>query len=136
MKEFIFTSKLFEGSLRFRYNVDGTLEQFECKAELTPQQVNFFTNNFPFRLEFLKLIEEKAQGKMVEITYLSFENFWEAYDYKVDKIKAQKYWEKMSKVDKALALTGIYKYRNRSIIKGISLVYPERYLKYKRWEDE
>ena len=133
MQEFIFTSKRFKGSMYFVYN-NGILERFENRAELSTEQMHFFEHNFPFRSEYL--VHIKGSGDLTEVTDLSFENFWCKYDYKVDKTQAKKYWEKMPRHDKIAALGGIYKYKYQCNMKNTAMIYPIRYLKNRRWEDE
>lgn len=133
MKEFVLTSKKFEGTLHFKYE-NEVLVSFENNAKLDDVQLEFFVRNFPFKSGYLELI--KGTGQITEITDLSFNTFWTRYGYKVDKVNAEKYWKKMSDPDKVLALAGIVKYKNNCNATGIGMVYPERYLKNKRWLDE
>jgi hypothetical protein len=70
-----------------------------------------------------------------EITYkYSFEDFWLAYDKKVDKKQTQAVWNKLSAEDRVLAVEGVGNHksgRDRKYWKD-----PVRYLRDKRWEDE
>lgn len=134
MREFIFTSNKLKGSMRFVYN-NGVLEQFENNAELNEIQLNYFEHNFPFRFENLEKIKGDT-GIIKETTDLSFKNFWDSYAYKVDKSEAEKFWNNMSKADRLLAISGISKYKYRCKLKGTAMIYPKRYLKNRRWEDE
>lgn len=132
MQEFILTSDRFSGSMRLGY-CNGILEQFENNADLNEAQLDHFTRNFPFRLSFL----ETMNGVTIkEITDLSFNAFWVKYDYKVDKQQAETFWNKMSRPDKLAALAGITKYKYRCKCKNTAMIYPVRYLRNRRWEDE
>jgi hypothetical protein len=133
MQEFIFKSKLFEGYMKFGY-IDGVIVSFENQAQLTTEQIGYFERNFPFRSINLAVIKGK-HGKIEEITDLSFDNFWNIYDNKVDKINAQNYWEKMSKADKLAALSGINRYKTSCRQKNTPMVYAVRYLRNRRYED-
>jgi hypothetical protein len=70
-----------------------------------------------------------------EITYkYSFEDFWLAYDKKVDKKQTQAVWNKLSAEDRVLAVEGVGNHksgRERKYWKD-----PVRYLRDRRWEDE
>ena len=70
-----------------------------------------------------------------EITYkYSFEDFWLAYDKKVDKKQALAVWNKLSDEDRILAVEGMGNHksgRERKYWKD-----PVRYLRDRRWEDE
>lgn len=75
--------------------------------------------------------------EILNITNISFDDFWQKYNYKKDKQNAIKEWNKLSSEDRRSAMDGIRKYK--SCNGGYSqpaMVYPERYLKYRRWEDE
>jgi hypothetical protein len=135
IQEFIFTSKSFPGSLHFIYE-KGVLIGFQNNAQLEEKQIFYLQNRFPFKVENLEEMAANSSGQITEVTELSFDIFWEKYAYKVDKINAQKVWEKLPKAEKINALTGIYRYQNQCTLKGVPKVYPERYLKYKRWLDE
>ncbi|MBN1187020.1 MAG: hypothetical protein JXB49_32380 [Bacteroidales bacterium] len=132
MQEFVLTSTRFSGSMRLGY-CNGILEQFENNTDLNEAQLDYFTRNFPLRLATL----EAMKGVIVkEVTDLSFEAFWSKYDYKVDKQQAEKFWNKMTRPDKLAALAGITKYRYGCRLKNTAMIYPVRYLRNRRWEDE
>jgi len=70
-----------------------------------------------------------------EITYkYTFEQFWIAYDKKVDKKQTMAVWNKLSADDRILAVEGMDNHksgRERKYWKD-----PVRYLRDRRWEDE
>jgi hypothetical protein len=70
-----------------------------------------------------------------EKTYkYSFEDFWLAYDKKVDKKQTLAVWNKLSAEDRELAVDGVGNHKT-----GREPKYwkdPVRYLRDKRWEDE
>ncbi len=134
MQEFILTSKKFNGYMRFGYN-SGVLQLFENHAQLDERQLDFFEHNLPFRLENLEKIKGTT-GIIHENTDLTFETFWNKYEYKVDRISAEEHWKKMSDEEKLKAISGIARYKYRCKIKNIATIYPVRYLRKKRWEDE
>ncbi|NJM14038.1 MAG: hypothetical protein HC896_00395 [Bacteroidales bacterium] len=135
MREFILTSKNFEGSLTFGYNENEVLLSFANNAELNDGQVDFLCKNFPFRLCYLNMFAGE-KGKIEEITDVSFENFWDIYNYKTDKINALKFWDKMPNNDKLDAINGIKRYKTRCLMKNTAMIYAVRYLRNRRWEDE
>jgi hypothetical protein len=69
------------------------------------------------------------------ITYkYAFEDFWLAYDKKVDKKQTLAVWNKLSDEDRILAVEGVGNHksgRDRKYWKD-----PVRYLRDRRWEDE
>jgi hypothetical protein len=70
-----------------------------------------------------------------EITYkYTFDDFWQAYDKKVDKKQTLTVWNKLSTEDRTLAVEGMGNHKN-----GREKKYwkdPVRYLRDRRWEDE
>ncbi|MCO5253385.1 MAG: hypothetical protein M9892_03355 [Bacteroidetes bacterium] len=75
--------------------------------------------------------------RIEEVQSLDFDSFWKAYNYKVgSKPATQKLWDKLPDADKYNALKAIRKYDNYLNRTGTAKIYPERYLKHRRWEDE
>lgn len=110
-----------------------------CFFEVTDNEMNLEALQKALRFAGLKsefMANCKAHNlTIVEIAEdLSFEAFWKRYDYKQGKVKAAQEWNKINDATKAAALVGISKYK-KSIPNGVALLYPERYLKYRRWED-
>ena len=74
------------------------------------------------------------KNKVKEENKYSFEQFWLAYDKKVDKKQALTAWNKLSDGERTLAVEGMGNHksgRERKYWKD-----PVRYLRDKRWEDE
>ena len=70
---------------------------------------------------------------MAEIT---FQNFWDAYALKRDRIAAERAWKKLSSKDRQAAIDGIAPYRDDCQRRGISRMYAQGYLNHRRWEDD
>ena len=73
---------------------------------------------------------------MLEINkYPSFEDFWDLYDKKVGKKKAQKKWNKLKQKEKEMIMENlpayIYSTPNKQFRKN-----PETYLNNESWNDE
>lgn len=67
--------------------------------------------------------------------YPAFEDFWDAYDKKRGKPKAIMYWDKLTQQEKEKAMEHIPKYIESQPDKKYRKD-PERYLRYKCFEDE
>lgn len=69
---------------------------------------------------------------------LSFEKFWNTYNYKVgNKGKAQKLWKLLNQEDKIKALCRVTSYNYfLQINPNTEKIYPERYLSQRRFENE
>ena len=77
--------------------------------------------------------ESSASGNADE---LSFDNFWEAYNYKKGKKNALSAWNRLSKKDRQAALDGITPYMNDCKVCDRSVRHPATYLNGRTWEDE
>lgn len=137
MKTYAITSQRFEGQILFKYGINGNLIGFEIEAELSDVQLTWLYQRLP--LTYPELVQfskaPNSQMKLVEVPQdLSFETFWQRYNYKVGKAEAEKAWGKLAEVDKSLALQRIAAYDGFLMRKGTAKVWPERYIK-KRYFD-
>jgi len=136
MKSYSIKSNKTQSTLVFKYNTNGVLCGFEIlENELTMEQTDGLLKSvFLVEREFLNFCKDKKVEVTTLLEDLSFDRFWKAYDYKQGKVKAAQEWNKMNDTSKAAAIGGIRKYK-KNLPQGVALLYPERYLKYKRWED-
>lgn len=75
---------------------------------------------------------------IVEVdTDLSFEAFWEAFDYKVGtKSRAEKHWNNLDQATRALAMQKVKEYKFFIAHQNTNRIYPERWLSQKRYEND
>lgn len=66
----------------------------------------------------------------------SFEDFWNTYAIKRDRIAAERAWKRLSAKDKKAAFDGIAIYREDCLSRGIRMMYAQGYINHRRWEDE
>lgn len=66
----------------------------------------------------------------------TFEEFWNAYGLKRDRIAAERAWNKLNTKDKRAAIAGIAAYNVDCEQRGISRMYGQGYLNHRRWEDD
>lgn len=66
----------------------------------------------------------------------TFDDFWNAYGLKRDKVAAQRAWNRLSATDRRAAVDGIQAYRDDCQSRGISMMYAQGYMNHRRWEDE
>lgn len=66
----------------------------------------------------------------------TFEEFWNAYGLKRDRIAAERAWNKLNAKDKRAAIMGIAAYNADCEQRGISRMYGQGYLNHRRWEDD
>lgn len=66
----------------------------------------------------------------------TFQQFWDAYALKRDRIAAERAWNKLSAKDKRKAIEAIPDYTSDCAQRGISRMYAQGYLNHRRWEDD
>lgn len=141
MKRFIATSPGFPGEVHLVYHNDGRLVLLDMlKAELTPEQIQYLMNRTPatYNPEAFKAAFGTAKLEFIQEDYkVSFEGFWDRYDQKVNKIRAQKLWDRLSGVQQIKAYFGLTAYfRHLQANPWKSKADPETYLRNKYWENE
>lgn len=135
-EKFILTSENFEGEIELDYALNGILKAFKNNAELNETQLSWLNKNFPITVE---LANKLLKGTKLKVTHIpasvTFDMFWEQYNYKVDKALAMKQWDQMKEGERFAAVSAIKAYDNYlRLHPGIAKIYPVRYLKNKRWE--
>lgn len=139
MKKYIVTSTQFMGELVFTYS-NNQLVQMDVEAVSNIEtMLRFIYEKLPKTSEALLgwLVVSKTMKIREVPSDLTFENFWNTYSYKVgNKPKSEKLWKALSDASKALAITKIKKYREAKEQEGTAMLYPERYLSYKTYENE
>lgn len=115
MKRYIYSSELFEGELEFRYNDDNALCFFEVRAEIELVRLASILHYIPhFSYDIPEFIK-KGTGTMTEIIEeVTFDMFWNEYAKKVNRMRCEKLWDKMSEANQRLAFKSIKSY-NRCI---------------------
>lgn len=137
--KYIVTSTQFMGELVFTYSNNQLVAMDIEAVSNNSSMLRFVYHNLPISNKILLgWLNTSKTMKIREVpTDLTFENFWNSYAYKVgNKPKSEKLWKAMSDASKALALTKIKKYREAKEHEGTAMLYPERYLMYKTYENE
>ena len=85
-----------------------------------------------------KPLTEWRKFKNVVITEIileiNFEDFWNKYNFKRDRVNAEKEWNKLNEEERSKAYNYISRYKSN--LGTTAMVYACRYLKYKRWDDQ
>jgi hypothetical protein len=136
--KYIFSGETFQGEMIFHFlKQNGCLVFYQNSAEMSAEQWVWFLDNFPTTYEKLQYIAFKSKActiKPIEMD-LSFDNFWDTYDYKVgNKKRAQKLWEKMSEAQKIKSFESLPGYNYYLMTRGIEKAYPETFLAQERYE--
>ncbi|QEE51058.1 hypothetical protein FUA48_16180 [Flavobacterium alkalisoli] len=140
LKTYTITGTSFEGSLVFKYDLNGSLQSYELDGELNDVQKKWLYNGrFPFNevgiRTFMSINNFTVHGGELD---LSFDHFWDAYAFKVGKKPmAANIWKRMSKADKIAALTGIKPY-DAHLRRHLQRekANPTTYLNQRYWENE
>jgi len=135
MREFVFTSKLFQGNITFGYNEEDILTKFINEAELNDVQLKYLSENFPFTASDLQKIVG-THGKIQEIIDVSFEKFWVMFDKKVNRKRSEELWYKLSESDRQLCLDRLNKYKIFCKQHNRFQKDPDTYLRNRSWIDE
>ncbi len=65
-----------------------------------------------------------------------FDEFWDKYAMKLDRIAAVRAWNNLDKDLRRAAIDGIQHYREICEALGVRRMWPQGYLNHRRWEDE
>lgn len=127
---------MFAGEMIFGYDADGVLVYYENNAELEPRHILALSRKFPFTPEDLYKIVEN--GKITEVTDLSFEKFWNEYAYKIgNKPLCERLWKKLSESERISVFEKLPKYKYYlSTHQSLEKAYPATFLNQRRWENE
>jgi hypothetical protein len=84
------------------------------------------------------LDEYKHKFKVMKLEEdISFENFWNEYDYKIGKKqRAEKLFKELSNADKSKCIQKIKAYKFFLLQKNIDKLYPETWISQRRFENE
>ncbi|RIV21364.1 hypothetical protein DYU11_18330 [Fibrisoma montanum] len=128
------TSTSFEGELTFTYNEEGILTGFFNDATLSEKHLDWLHRNFPVVQVLLERMAGNSETLTIRLTTneVTFEQFWEAYNYKVDKQEAKKAFDKLTKDEQIKAFETIPSYNFYLMMRpNTNRLYPATYLRGK-----
>lgn len=121
----------------FEYNEDGFLINSELNiVNLTTDAIEFLTRNYPIRIRLLLKYKEIKNVVVTEVMPdLSFDAFWNKYNYKIGKkARAEKLWNALDSLNKSAAMRQIAKYESWLIQHpNTDKQYPETFLSNQSW---
>lgn len=127
------------GRITFVFDENGDLILFKYEGEpLNEKQRKWLYPRIAIHESMMKMWKAINEFTVIEgEPDLSFENFWNTYNNKSKKTRAEKLYSKLSNADKFNAITGIKRYDNwLRKQRGIAKALPDTYLSQKRWLDE
>jgi len=139
MRRFLITHPKFTGSAEVQYNSDGQLFIIDLSSCIIPADVlRPFKNAIPVDVNTMVQGAWAEQAIIIEKDFdVTFEMFWTAYDKKINRLRAEAAWHKLSKTEQVLAFYGIKKYDAfLKVANWRKKADPENYLKTKYWENE
>lgn len=139
MHKIIITSTKFDGSLEFELDDQEMVRLFKNNATLDENQEQWLSENFPITLARLNGMVHNFKSLKAELVEadLSFENFWNTYNYKVgSKARAEKLWNKLTDAVKLKVFSVLPSYEYFLKIKNQEKAYPTTFLNEERYENE
>lgn len=135
MAKYIIHGQSFKGDVTLEYDFDGRLKMMLFDCEMSERDHLQFVRNMD--INEANFLERAKRGRAVYDVIpndLSFEKFWNTYNYKVgNKLRAEKLWDKMKETERVSVLKAIPKYNWYLNQKNIDKAYPETWLSQKRF---
>lgn len=134
-------SQKYDCDYQFKYDSNGRIMGFEILGEVnkfSSEHTSKLFQNVPDTVGDLKQYARKINMPLIEVKQdLSFEVFWNQYNYKEggSKKKTEAVWNRMSEKDKTMAINHLPRYERHLILTNVSKAYAITYLNQKRWEN-
>lgn len=140
MSKYLISFPRQKASAVVEYNEKGFLINYTLEpGSFGTEHHMFFSTIFPKTFEKLQSMQEKKIQNVVITTVeddLSFERFYELYDYKFGKkAKAKLIWDKMPDQERIKAINYIQRYKQFLMTTGTASKYPETYLNQQIWNN-
>ncbi len=138
LKEYLITSpRSLSASIKVGFDFETEL-LVSITFENLPERglINFF-KNWPITIDRLNERAEANKWSLHAVeTDLSFANFYETYNVKRNKKRAEARWKRCTKDEKIKAMLYIKLYKNNlKLSPGQQPLYPESYLNAEPWND-
>lgn len=136
----IIRSTKFNGHIQYIFDENGRLVVADfSNAGMTDEQHGQLCKGVPANIDTLKAMTAKSKSieSVIETTKeVTFEEFWDAYSYKIKAKSARAAWDKLGVDEKRLALMAVPKYLAWLKDKSISQAMASSWLNQRRWEDD
>lgn len=134
MRKFVLTSPKFSKHVTFGYDANGDLVFYNNEIP-DPVVIKWMKRFLPIDLNELESFKSKMAGTITEVPEdLSFDRFWNTYDKKVNRKRAEPLFEKLADADKMQAIMRIKTYFAYCEAKKRGIADPERYLRDRFFE--
>lgn len=140
MNKYIITSPRFTGEIHVLYGSDNRLLCLDfIKCGLTDAQLEYFKNRCPITYtdEFMSAFGKSNLNVIQEGYEVNFEQWWNRYDLKHNKVRCLTMWNRLSEADRVNAFfkLGLYE-RHLSLNSWRKKAEPDTYLKDRYWDSE
>ena len=139
MKKYILTSDKWTGQIELIYGINGYLTGLNIEASFVSDEQH---QRLLFAIPLVNRGEEwdklAKSPRLIEVKEeITFQMFWEKYDYKEGKMVAERRWNNLSKANqqKAYHYIAIYNQRRMAKTPPPSKKYPETYLNQQIWNN-
>lgn len=136
-KAYLLTSPKFEGSILFKYGLNGLLTEIKISAQMEPAHQAWLLQHLPYHIRHIAAF--KKQSPSIEFEEmpvdLSFEHFWKTYGNFAGKKKhCRTLWNNLSDAERSKCLNFLPIYKSAKVRDGTALAYPETYINQRNWE--
>lgn len=137
MRRYILTSKKFQGQIFLSYNPRGTISIIDMmNAEIDPFSTAHFLRSVPLNESNLPTAFSSEVTIVADDFKVTFEDFWNGYNFKINKKRCIPLWDKMTISQQVKAFYGVREYdKYLARVKRIKCD-PERYLRDEMYENE
>ena len=118
----------------------GYFDKTLTSVDFGEKEVNLefwqYVLNYWFEEAKMKVAVKRLDYTLNKIVDLppTFEVFWETYNYKFDRKRAEDQWKKLKPNDKQAAYDHIKAYKNELIRSGVAQMYAKTYLHNEVWK--
>ena len=151
---YVATAPQLDGSLVFKYDLEGTLREVENRASIENADfLKFLATRMPFREAWFKAVVFQVKSEFcIKLSFevidvdLRFDTFWDFYDNKFgSKKKAKDLWDgkkptedgtKMEEADRLKSVKMLPRMKFHYKLKNIELPYMTTFLNQRRFENK
>lgn len=139
MRKYIITSPNFTGQVEILFDENGLLQTVDfrqCSIK-HPAAIETFKSTIPATIKQLEDAFKGTKATIIEADYeVSFDDFWEKYNKKINKKRCLPLWAKLTKAKQIKAIAGITRYDRFLQQTTRGKLDPENYLRNEAWENE
>jgi hypothetical protein len=140
MNRYIITSSKFTGEINVLYGLDNRLLYIDfMKCDLNDEQITYFKDKLPiyYSENFGGVFGRSELTVIKEGFKVTFEQWWNRYNVKHNKLRAEKIWNKLTIGDQVNAFFKYTMYeRHLTINNWKTKADPDTYLRNRYWESE